>query len=151
MRENVVETIIGGVVLAIAGGFLFFALSGNDVGTAAGYNLVASFDRVDGLTRGTDVRLSGIKVGTVTDQSLDRKTYQARITMTIKDGIDLPEDSVVKISSESLLGGAYLSIEPGGSEEMLAANGEFEYTQGAVDLVNLLSQAVFNPGQGQPE
>lgn len=148
MRENVVETLIGAFVLVVAGGFLYFALGSTDVGSRNGYDLTASFDRADGLTRGTDVRLSGIKIGTVTQQSLNAKTYQAQVLLTIQDDIMLPEDSVIKIASESLLGGTYLSIEPGGSDDMLAAGGEFEFTQGAVDLVNLLSQAVFSSGKG---
>lgn len=147
MRENVVETLIGAFVLIVAGGFLYFALSSADVGSRSGYDLIASFDRADGLTRGTDVRLSGIKIGTVTQQSLNPKTYQAQVFLTIQEEIKLPEDSVIKVASESLLGGTYLSIEPGGSDEMLVAGGEFEFTQGAVDLVNLLSQAVFSSGK----
>ena len=147
MRENVVETLIGAFVLIIAGGFLYFALGSADIGSRNGYDLTASFDRADGLTLGTDVRLSGIKIGTVTQQALNPKTYQAQVLLTIQDEIMLPEDSVIKIASESLLGGTYLSIEPGGSDEMLIAGGEFEYTQGAVDLVNLLSQAVFSAGK----
>ncbi len=71
MNGNLFEALIGAVVLVVAAVFLVFAFTTADIGTVQGYQVVAKFDRVDGLNIGSDVRLSGIKVGTVTSQELD--------------------------------------------------------------------------------
>jgi len=143
MKSDAVETILGAIVLVIAGGFLYYALTQTDSGTPAGaYTLSASFHRVDGIATGADVRMSGIKIGTVKDQMLDPQTYWARLELAIRRDIPIPEDSSVKISSDGLLGGSYVAIEPGGSSAMLADGDELEYTQGPVDLFGLIGQAV---------
>jgi phospholipid/cholesterol/gamma-HCH transport system substrate-binding protein len=157
MGGNAVETLIGAVVLAVAGIFLFFAYSNAGVGTERGYQLNALFDRVDGLNVGSDVRLSGIKVGSVTAAALDPKTFRAKVTFTVHDEVVLPDDSAAKIASQGLLGGNYLQLDPGGSDTNLAPGGTIKYTQGAVDLMGLIGQAVFSytgggkSGQGQGE
>jgi phospholipid/cholesterol/gamma-HCH transport system substrate-binding protein len=112
---------------------------------SGGYRVVAEFDRAEGVSIGTDVRISGIKVGSVVEQTLDPATYFARVVMSIKPEVKLPEDSSVKVALEGLLGGAYLSIEPGGSESYIPDGGRIEITQGSIDVVGLLGQAVFSP------
>ncbi len=144
MSGNVVETLIGAVVLAVAGLFLFFAYSTAEVGSVDGYTLVAKFDRVDGLAAGSDVRIGGIKVGSIGEMSLETESYMAVVTMNINSDVQLPEDSSAKISSDGLLGSNYLSLEPGGAEDMLEDGGEVRFTQGAVDIVNLIGQAIFS-------
>jgi phospholipid/cholesterol/gamma-HCH transport system substrate-binding protein len=116
-------------------------------GAVAGYELVARFDRIDGISVGTDVRMSGIKIGTVTSQVLDQKTYRALVRMSIRNDIKVPEDSSIKVATEGLLGGTYLAVSPGGSDAMLVAGGEFETTQGSIDLVGLLGKAMFSGGE----
>lgn len=145
MGNNIVETIIGGVVLAFAAIFLIFAYRTADLGGGnGGLNLIAKFDQADGLQVGSDVRMSGIKVGTITSQSLDPETYRAVIGISIKDKISLPEDSSAKIAAESLLGGNYLDLEPGGAEDMLEDGDEITYTQSSVNLMDLIGQAIFS-------
>lgn len=144
MRENLVETLVGALVIVLAGAFLAYGYSVTETGTSGGINVVASFDRVDGLTVGSDVRLSGVKVGTVTSLSLDANSFAARVTMQISEGIALPDDSSAKITSEGLLGGNYVSLTPGGSEFALEAGSEIMFTQGSVDLISLISQAMFS-------
>ncbi|MDX5360090.1 MAG: outer membrane lipid asymmetry maintenance protein MlaD [Alphaproteobacteria bacterium] len=151
MREKLVETLIGALVLAVAVGFFVYAYSRADSEVSGGYALVANFDRADGLTRGTDVRLSGIKIGQVTDQALDRQTYFAKVTISVDPTIEIPADSSIRVASEGLLGGAYLSIEPGAADDMMKPGDEFLHTQGAVDLIGLLGQAVFSAGSKQEE
>lgn len=146
MTNSLVETLIGALVLTVAGAFLAFAYSTTDMRTTGGYDLSARFNRVDGITVGTDVRIAGIKVGAVTGMVLDTDRYVARIGVNIADNVKLPTDSQIKIASEGLLGGSYLAIEPGGNEDYLAAGDEFEYTQGTVDLMGLISQAIFSLG-----
>lgn len=156
MGGNLVETLIGAVVLAVAAVFLAFAYTTAGVrSTVTGYEVVARFDRIDGLATGSDVRLSGIKIGSVTGQTLDTKTYQAVVRLNVDSSVKLPDDSSAKIATEGLLGGSYLSIEPGGSDAMLKAGGEIKFTQGAISLVDLIGQAIFSAagpsGQGTPK
>ncbi len=149
MQNSTVETLIGAVVIAVAALFLFFAYTGSGVGAiSGGYDVTARFDRADGVNVGTDVRLSGIKVGTVQKLSLDPKTYNAVVTIAMGDAIKLPDDLSVRITSDGLLGNQYLSIEPGGSMQMIKPGGEIENTQGSIDLIGLLGKFAFSPGTG---
>lgn len=140
MSSNLVESIIGAVVLLVAAWFLIFAYERTDTVTSEGYVLSARFERIDGLNIGSDVRVAGIKVGSIVDSSLDTKTYQAVVKFSVANNVELPLDTAAAISSESLLGGAYLSLLPGGEEEMLQNGDEIEETQGAVDLVGLIGK-----------
>ncbi|MDA5193530.1 outer membrane lipid asymmetry maintenance protein MlaD [Govanella unica] len=145
-RHNLVETLMGAVVLVAAGGFLAFAYKNTELRSIGGYELNARFDRVDGLPVGADVRISGIKVGTVVSQRLDTNTYQAVVGMSIEKSVKLPEDSMAKIASSGLLGGNYLALSPGASDDMLKPGEEITETQGSVDLLTLLSK--FASGSG---
>lgn len=151
MKDNLVETIIGAVVIAISVVFVGYGYSVSDSGDGTGVTIRAEFDRVDGLIVGSDVRLSGIKIGTVSSLDLDPATYFAVVNMFVRPDIELPEDTSAKITSEGLLGGNYVSITPGGSEDMLADGDEILYTQGSVDLIGLVSQALFSAGSGDSE
>jgi phospholipid/cholesterol/gamma-HCH transport system substrate-binding protein len=143
MQNSIVETLIGAAVVAVAVLFLAFAYSSTGSGPVSGYEVMAKFNRADGVNVGSDVRLSGIKVGTVSKLSLDPKTYNAVVTMALARDVKLPDDSSIRITSEGLLGNQYLSIEPGSSMKYIMAGGEIENTQGAIDLVGLLGKAVF--------
>jgi len=144
MKNDVVETIVGAAVITLAVAFFSFAYNTAGIGAASGgYVINAVFGSADGVSVGTDVRISGIKVGSVTEQKLDPETYQATLVLAISPDIRLPEDSSAKITSEGLLGGNYISLSPGGAENMLVAGGTIEYTQSAVDLMSLIGQAVF--------
>ncbi|HEX2591647.1 MAG TPA: outer membrane lipid asymmetry maintenance protein MlaD [Rhizomicrobium sp.] len=142
MQNNLVETLIGAIVVAVAAGFLFFAYSSTGSGSVSGYDLMARFAAADGITNGTDVRLHGIKIGTVSSLELDPKTYQAIVHVSIRNDIKVPDDSTIKVTSSGILGGNYVSISPGGSEKMLASGGEIPNTQGSVDLFGLISKTI---------
>jgi phospholipid/cholesterol/gamma-HCH transport system substrate-binding protein len=146
MSNSVAETLIGAAVVAVAAGFVVYAAqsSGRQVG-GDGYALTAAFRSAEGITVGTDVRLAGIKVGTVSEMALDPATYEAKVRFTVRRGLEIPEDSDVKIASEGLLGGSFLEITPGASEFMLGDGGEVLNTQSSVDLLNLLMR--FGTGQ----
>ncbi len=146
MQNGFVETLIGAVVVIVAGVFFYYGWNTTESGSVQGYEVVGKFDRVDGIGVGTDVRLSGIKVGTVTSQELDQKTYRALVRMSIKTSISLPEDSSIKVSSEGLLGGSYLAISPGGSDTMMKAGAEFQVTQGSIDFLSLIGKAMLPGG-----
>lgn len=143
MGRNIVETIVGALVLVVAGVFVFYAFAKSDRGGPAGYEILARFDRIDGLKRGADVTLSGVKVGSVTGFDLDRKTYQAVVRMMVSSNVSLPVDTHAKIVSESLLGGMVVVLEPGGDTKMLSAGGEIDRTQGAVPLSELIAKFMF--------
>ena len=107
-------------------------------------NWFADFSGIGGLAVGDDVQISGVKVGTVSGVELNEDNYLARVTANIDDDIELPIDTAALISSESLLGGRYLSLEPGGDEEMLESGDRIEFTQAPQNLEQLLGQFIFS-------
>ena len=142
MQNNMVETLIGTVVIVVAAVFLAFAYTSTNSGGISGYDVSARFNRVDGISAGTDVELSGVKIGTVSEVTLDPKTYLATVYLSIKRDVQIPDDSAVKITSSGLLGSAYLSVSPGGSDTMIKPGGQITNTQGAVDLIGLVARAM---------
>ena len=143
MGRNIVETIVGALVMLVAGVFVFYAFAKSDRAGPGGYEILARFDRIDGLKRGADVTVSGVKVGSVTGFELDRKTYQAVVRMMVSSSVGLPLDTNAKIVSESLLGGMVVVLEPGGDNKMIQAGGEIDKTQGAVPLSELIAKFMF--------
>lgn len=148
MNRNAVETVMGAVVLVVAAVFLFFAYTTSQVSAVSGYELKARFSNADGLKDGGDVRISGIKVGSILSQALDPKSFQAMVTMSIDPSIKLATDSVAQITSSGLLGDKYISIEPGNEDELLAPGGTITHTQAAMSLENLIGQVIYNQAQG---
>lgn len=146
MANSVAETAIGAIVLAAAVGFVIYAgqvrssTGGGDV-----YPLVAQFRSAEGISVGTDVRVAGIPVGSVTELELDPKTFEAKATFTVRKSLEIPDDFDVKIASESLLGGNYVEITPGASDVTLEPGDAILNTQGSVSLLNLLMR--FGTGQ----
>jgi phospholipid/cholesterol/gamma-HCH transport system substrate-binding protein len=150
MTGNVIETVMGAVVLVVAALFLFFAYSSSQVRAVQGYEVWAQFERVDGVREGTDVRISGIKVGTIRTETLDPKTFLATVKLSIDPAYQLPEDTVAEIISAGLLGDKYMALVPGGSERMIPPGGQIRYTQAPVSLENLIGQMIFQPS-AQPK
>ncbi|WP_145106273.1 outer membrane lipid asymmetry maintenance protein MlaD [Cereibacter sediminicola] len=143
MAENRSEILAGAAVLAAAIGFLVYAGQTAGITRDSGaYPLKASFRSAEGISVGTDVRLAGVKVGTVTALALNPQTFFADATISVKQGIELPTDSAILISSEGLLGGNYVELMPGGALENLAPGEEIEDTQGSVSLISLLMKFV---------
>lgn len=149
MQNSLLETLLGAVVIAVGVVFLVFALRVANTGTVAGYELAARFDRVDGLDIGSDVRMGGIKIGSVVRQALDPVTYRAIVTFTVQPDIKVPADTSATIESESLLGGRYLSLVPGGDDRMLDPGQEIRFTQASVSLEQLLGKFLLG-GIGAP-
>ena len=144
MKRNTIETVIGAVVLVVAGIFMAFAYVSADLNTRGGYTVTANFNKVAGLAVGGDVRMSGIKIGSIVSQELDPKSFLAKVTMNIRDDVELPADSAAAISNESLLGGSFLEIIPGGDPDIIKNGGAIEYTQDPVDIVQLLGKFIFS-------
>ena len=143
MKRSIIETILGAVVLTVAGVFFFFAYTSTDIRVTRGYTLTANFNAIGGLTVGSDVRLGGVKIGAVSDLSIDQSVYQAVVTMTIQQRIKLSEDTQVLISSDGLLGGKYVRLEPGSAKTTLAAGGKLTNTKDVVGLEELLGKVIF--------
>jgi len=152
-RHGVAETLAGAVVLVVAAVFLAYAVLHSGRSVASGYTLQASFDHIDGLNVGGDVRIAGVKVGTILSETLDPKTYLATVRMSIDPAYKLPDDTVAEIVSAGLLGDRYMALVPGGSEQMIAPGGQIKYTQAPVSLENLIGQMIFSqPGaQKKPD
>ena len=145
LKENRVEALIGAAVLVVAGLFVSYAYTRTEAGQGAGgYTLNARFDSAGGLSVGTDVRISGIKVGTVTAQSLDPENYKAVISFTVRDDVKLPADSTAVVASEGLLGGNYLELKPGYEEDLLKPGATVLYTQGSLDILGLVGRFIGN-------
>ncbi len=143
MAENTTEVIVGGLVLAAAVGFVVYAAQATGFSRAPdSYALRASLRSIDGVGVGTDVRLAGVKVGTVTATALNPQTFFADVTISVRNDIAIPDDSTLLISSEGLLGGNFMELLPGGSVTNLEPGGEIEDTQGAVSLTTLLMKFV---------
>lgn len=149
MKHNVIETAVGALVLVAAGIFIAFAMKTADVDTSSGYPVKASFVNANGLLVGSDVRIGGVKVGSVSNIALDPVSYQASVTMTIQDDVPLPEDTSATIRSESLMGGKFMALEPGGADDLLKAGGVISHTQSTPDLEQMLGQAIFSMSQSK--
>ncbi len=139
MNNNTVETLIGAAVVAVAVVFVVFAYRTVGDTSYGGYELTAKISRVDGVATGTDVRLAGIKVGTVMKMTLE-PNYLVKVTMSMHPDVKIPEDSSLVVTSSSLLGSHYLSISPGGSDTMLQPGGVIMNTQGSIDMMGLISR-----------
>lgn len=149
---NITEVVTGGVVLAAAAAFALYATQTTGLGTStSGYDLTASFRSLEGVSVGTDVRLAGVKIGAVSGVELDTQTYRAVTTISVREGIEIPDDSAAIVASEGLLGGNFVEINPGGSLDYFAPGDEIEDTQGAVSLISLLVQFVAGSGGDSEE
>jgi phospholipid/cholesterol/gamma-HCH transport system substrate-binding protein len=148
MSRNAVETVMGALVLVVAALFLFFAYTTSQVSAVRGYQVNAKFSNAGGLKNGGDVRISGIKVGSITSETLDAKTFQAIVQMSIDPSIKLSTDSVALITSSGLLGDNFISIEPGNEDDLIPAGGTITHTQAQMSLENLIGQVIYNQAQG---
>jgi phospholipid/cholesterol/gamma-HCH transport system substrate-binding protein len=138
------EVLTGACVLLIAAGFLVFAVAHSGRTTSTGYKLIARFDRIDGLSPGSEVRIAGVKVGSVLEEQIDAKTFQAEVTLSVRDDIHLPKDTSAEITSESLLGGKFLNLTPGGDTANLAPGGTITVTQSSISMEQLLGKFIFS-------
>jgi phospholipid/cholesterol/gamma-HCH transport system substrate-binding protein len=142
--RGIAETLTGAVVLLIAAGFLAFALAHSGRSASSGYQLHAQFDHVDGLSPGADVRIAGVKVGSVLDMRVENKNFLADVTLSVRDDIHLPTDTAAEVTSESLLGGKYINLSPGGASTEIAKGGMITVTQSSISLEQLLGKFIFS-------
>ena len=143
MSRSLVETLLGAAVLAVAIGFVVFAYTRSGVATVSGYEVSAAFNRVDGIADGSDVRIGGIKIGSVIERELDPVTFQAVLHMSIDETVELSVDSTAAVVSDGLLGGKFIDIQPGAEEALLADGGRISYTQSSLLLEELIGKFAF--------
>lgn len=143
MRRNIIETGMGAVVILVAAFFLIFSYGVTERTPAEGYDVVARFNAIDGLAVGSDVRIAGVKVGTVIDQTIDRKEYRAVVRMKIDPEVKLAKDTLARISSAGLLDGKYVKLEPGAAKDILEDGGQLTNTKDVVSLEELLGKVIF--------
>jgi phospholipid/cholesterol/gamma-HCH transport system substrate-binding protein len=143
-RRNAVEVVVGAAVLLVAAGFLAYAVAHSGRSASEGYPLTAQFDHIDGLSVGADVRMAGVRIGSVTSATINTQSYLAVITLTVQDGLNLPKDSSAEITSDGLLGGKYVSLTPGGDTAMLKPGQAITITQSSVSLEQLLGKFIFS-------
>jgi phospholipid/cholesterol/gamma-HCH transport system substrate-binding protein len=143
MSENRLEIAVGGVVLALAVGFaVFLAQSTGLSGSSSSYPISASFRSAEGISVGTDIRLAGVKIGTISDLKLNSETYRAESILSVRNDVRIPDDSALTVASEGLLGGSFIEVIPGASFDYLEAGDEIIDTQGSVSLIQLLLKFV---------
>lgn len=149
MKQTTTETLIGAIVIIAGIGFFTFAYTASGIGRGEdGYRLIVAFQNAEGVHPGTDIRMSGVKIGTVVAQNLDPKSYQAMVTLAIDKTIRLPEDTSAKITSDGLLGEKFIALEAGGAPVMLRDGDHILYSQGAIDLWTLIGRALFDKNGG---
>lgn len=143
MSRNIIETVMGLVVLVVAALFVYFAFTSTEIHTAAGYDLEARFAKIGGLAVGSDVRVSGIKIGSVVGRELDPKTYDAVVRLNVGHGFKVPDDSVASIASEGPLGGKYVDLRPGTSNAFLAPGAIIQRTENYRSLEDQVGEIIF--------
>lgn len=144
MKQNIIETILGAVVIVVAGVFLYFAYNTANLQKVDGYIVEAEFSTIEGLKVGGDIRISGVKIGSIVGLDLNPDNFLARASLSIDPSIKLPLDTVAIVTSEGLLGGKYLELQPGGDEELLENGDMIEYTQASPSLEKLIGQVLFS-------
>lgn len=143
MKKNPVETILGFFVLIFAGVFLFTAVSKIDTKKIDGYTISANFLKVGGLEAGSDVRISGIKVGTVLETRLNKNDYTADVILNIDSSIKLPIDTVASIADVGIMGDKYVRLEPGKSQAVLKPGDKLNQTKNYKSLEDNVSEFIF--------
>lgn len=151
LKDHVAEALAGVAVVAVAAWFLVFALGRTGSSGSDSYLLSARFPNASGISVGSDVRVSGLKVGSVTAQKLDPASYQAVVTLSVDKAVKLPLDSSAAITSEGLLGGSFIALVPGGDTEQLAPGDEITDTQGSTDLMGLIGSVINRSGGDKSE
>jgi len=145
MKERVIETVVGFIVICIAiFSFMFFYKVSDSEKNGEGYFFNASFQSIDGLDDGNDVKLSGLKIGYIDNLTLENGTYFAVARLKIKKGIDIPSDSRAIVSTSGLLGGKYIRINPGSADDNLQENGKIKFTQSSINIEDLISKLMYS-------
>ena len=147
MKQNIIETMIGFVILTIAGWFFIYAYNTNRMNAnSEGYILTARFQNAEGIVIGSDIMTAGIKIGEVVDMTLDRNTFFAVMKLKINKGIQIPKDSQAAVVSSGFLGGKFVAIAPGASDVDLKDQDTITFTQSSVNIESLIGKFMYSYG-----
>lgn len=145
MKQGIIETLVGFLVLIIAFSFFWFAYNASNFSnTNKGYVLVASFQNIDGITKGADVKLAGVKIGFVDSLSLENDTYYAILKLKLNEGVSIPNDSSAIVSTSGLLGGKYIRINPGASDDILKDGSKIKFTQSSLNIEDIIGKLMYS-------
>ena len=145
MKQGIIETLVGLFVLIVAFSFLGFAYNISDFSkTNNGYTVTANFQNIDGIAKGADVKLAVIKIGSVDSLSLEDNTYYAILSLSINEGVNIPKDSSAIVTTSGLLGGKYIRINPGASDDNLADGGKIKFTQSSLNIEDLIGKLMYS-------
>lgn len=147
MKRNIIETVLGAIVLLVAGTFLIYSSTATKAGSVSGYEVTVKFNEIGGLKKGNDVRIGGVKIGSIKAIELDPATYQAKVTLSVENDVKIPADTAARVSSESLMGGAYVALDVGGDEDNIRPGGTIKYAQDAQNLEQLLGKFIFSQAE----
>ena len=151
MKNNLFEVVVGTFVLAAAIYFFFFSFSKSGISTSTTYQVSAKFDNIDGIGTGADIKISGVKIGSVATETIDLETYRAILTLDINQNIKLPKDSSAKVLSSGILGGKYIAIEVGADDQILKNGDQIQFTQSGVNFEELLGKFIFGSSKKEKE
>lgn len=150
LRENIGEALVGLFVIIFAIWFVWFAWGATGGGTKAdAIHVTALFPNSTGINIGSEVRVAGMKVGTVTQQALDPQSFQVKATLALDPAVKLPADSSAAITSEGFLGATFISLIPGGDPAPLKDGDTIADTQGAMDLMSMVGQFINKSGDAK--
>ena len=154
-NSRLLEIGVGLFVLAGLGALLVLALKVSNISAfqqTRGYNVIAQFQNIGGLKVRAPVTLAGVPVGRVEGITVDPKTFEARVVLTISDKYaNLPEDTSASIFTAGLLGEQYIGLQPGGMEQVLKPGDQIMLTQSAVVLEQLIGQFLYSKASGASE
>ena len=149
MSKNLLETLTGFIVIAAAVIFGVYSYNNSQASKDDQYVLHMDFDRIDGIIPGSEVQISGIKVGSVKDTGIDNKTFLANVKISVSEDIKIPKDSSAEIVSSGLLGDKYIAIVPGGNENFLKDGDEIKYTQPSISIESLIGKFMFGSAEDE--
>ena len=118
----------------------YFLSKGNKENYSSLLQLKAKFNRIDGILIGSEIRISGIKVGEVRNFKLENN--KPTLYFTLEKDVIVPNDSSISIQTDGLFGSKYLTIEPGGSDKNLVNNGQINYTEDSILIEDLLNKII---------
>lgn len=144
MKQGTIETIVGFLILMLAFGFFIFAYNMSNFSKSTnGYELVADFQNIDGILKGSDIKIAGIKVGIVDKITLEHDNYYAVLHLKINKGVNIPTDSTALVSTTGILGSRYIKINPGANTENFANGDKIKITQPALNIEDLINKLVY--------
>jgi phospholipid/cholesterol/gamma-HCH transport system substrate-binding protein len=144
-KNKNLETIVGAGVIVFCIILITFVYSKGFLNSSTGdvYILNASFDRVDGINIGSEVSVSGVKVGEVRSKKLDNTNYSAILQISLQKDLLLPIDTSAEIVSSSLMGDKYIALVPGAETEFFKDGDVIEFTQSSISIEGLITKFLF--------